>query len=419
MLVVPELTYFGHGNALRVGLAAPFQIPLGGNQSTGELAQEQWSEAKDYARVIREVTWGQKEAPLYIDLNRTASGSIGHGALMRYYTPNIADTSLPHYVLTPNALSLSADGFMDFGGAELFIGDIFDTDVMGALAFVRPMALLGAQNSIAKSVSVALSYVIDPRAPYGLSSSGTRRREVVSGLGVDIEIKPIKTDSVDWKFYVDGSTLLYPEGSSTGGALGTLIRTNISGSRLHVIRARAELRISQASFIPSYFDATYAINRHVAPVDTPSAIPLSKLELLEALEGTANRWGYYGEVSYQYARRGSFGLSFEDSDVVGDLPKSEDYSGRSVMLFGELRNIYLPRSSKYLSFYMAYHLRNFENISPIFGLDRSNELLFAAASFNLNHYLAFGASVRKGFDVLQGSGSRFDGSLDATLRYEL
>ena len=89
-----------------------------------------------------------------------------------------------------------------------------------------------------------------------------------------------------------------------------------------------------------------------------------------------------------------------------------------MMLFGGVRNLYLPGSSRKLDLYLAYHLRNFDDLFPIFGMNRTNEYLFLAASVQLWRFLAVGGSIRKAADP-QGAEAALDAVLEMTLRYEI
>lgn len=420
-LAVPEFTWFGHDDALTFTLAAPFQVPLSANAdaSAATLIRAGYDSVRDWTKMLRQVRYGQKEARLYVDVGRTSSGSLGHGQLMRYYTPNMASRYLPSYGIEADALSLSFDGFLDFGGVELFVDDVLDPYVVGLLTFVRPGVLAGADNIYLRRLSVALTYAADFRAPYVLEADGYSQRSI-HGLGLDVEFKPYKSATLDIKTYLDGSALLRSNGSGVGGALGGLLRANVYGSSLHVLRARLELRLSSPAFIPSYFDTTYRLNRLQAPVDTPTDPPLTKLALLEELESTATRWGVYAELGYQLHRRLSLVVSYEDGGVATSLPASERYTGRSLMVLLSVRDLYIPRTSKPINLHLAYHLRNFSSVVPFLIGDRTNEYLYAGVSVQLLRHLSVGGSLRRALDI-EGQGGRaaWDGSLDVLFSFEL
>ena len=55
---------------------------------------------------------------------------------MRFFTPNISSGFLPEYTLEADALSLALDGYLGFGGFELFFDDIIViVRVFGGLFF--------------------------------------------------------------------------------------------------------------------------------------------------------------------------------------------------------------------------------------------------------------------------------------------
>ena len=420
VLAAPELTYFGHDNALHVAVAAPFQVPLEEtDQTVGENLKAAWDEPKEYLKVLQAVTYGQKESDLYIDLSRTASGTLGHGQLMRYYTPNVESRSVPDYVLTTDALSLSADGAVPWGGGESFIDDVVRPNVLGALAYVRPAALLGSNDSLWRSISVGVTYAGDLRAPYEPDANGGFTHKSVHGASLDTEIKPLKTDNLDLKTYIAGSSLFGPDTTGAGGALGVLLRANLGGRITHVVRFRLEGQLSSSTYIPSYFDTTYRLNRKQAPVDAVGDTPVTKLALLRDLEHTPNRWGIYAEASYQLHRRISIMTSYEDGGTLGHLLASERYVGRNLQLVVQVNEIYLPQSSRYVSFYVAYQLRNFKKLTPLFIDRRPNEYLFGAVTFQAWRYLGFSAALRKGYNPDNPDKSAVDGVVNVVASYEI
>jgi hypothetical protein len=417
LALVPAFNYFGHGNALRVNVGIPFQVPLSGNQpSAAEAFEQGWDELQDYSKVLRELRYGQKESSLYFELSRTASGSLGHGQLMRYFTPNMASSYLPTYTLEPDALSASFDAFVDFGGFELFVDDVIAPNVIGTLVFVRPSVLAGKQSPSLQALSLALSYALDLKAPHKVLADNSISTQDIHGLGFDVEYKFHKSESLDVKAYADLSGLIYHSGYGIGGSAGVLVRTNLGERRNHVFRSRLEGRLSGPTFIPSYFDTSYSLDRHRAPVvELESDNPLTKLSLLEGLAGTAPRWGVYGEAVYHYRKRISLALAYEDGDSLGDLAASQRYIGRNLMLSVHVRDLFLPRSTKSIDFYLAFHLRNFRwsNISD------TQQYFFAATSLNLSRYVDMTLSLRKAIDEDAGIEAPIDGMIGFSARYEL
>lgn len=418
LAAVPEITYFGDSDAFRAAVAVPLQLPLGTANSAAYGFQGSWQSFRDYTKVLKSVTFGQKESSLYVDLGRTTSASLGHGQIMRYYTPNMDSRVLPNYVLRPNALSFSFDASITEGGFELFIDDITKPSVVGALAFAKPGVLFELSDPLLHSISVALTYATDLNAPYAPRPTGGYDERSVHALGLDAEIKLYKTDQHDLKTYVDVSTLMHPNGTGIGAALGALWRSNLGARRNHIVRARLEGRLSSATFVPSYFDTTYALDRLRAPTDTGTATSLTKLALLDALKTEPNHWSMYAELTYQLHRRIVLGASYEDGAVFGSLASNHPLR-RNLMMFMSLKNLYVGQSSRALNFYLAYQLRNFESVTPLFDMTRANEYAFATVSIDVSRGIEVGGTLRKALNPTSQSRAAVDGMLDVLMHYDL
>jgi hypothetical protein len=246
----------------------------------------------------------------------------------------------------------------------------------------------------------------------------------VHAIGLDLELKLYRSDSLRVKSYVDVSGLVSESSSGTGAAIGTLVRANITGRRTHVIRFRLEARLSQPQFIPSYFDMTYNLYRWRFPVADPGERNVvTKLEFLELMKNNPSRWGIYCEFIYRMHRRVTVLAAYEDSNWLGDVAPTVRFSGKNLTLMTQFRDFYLPGMRKPLDFYIAYHLRNFEKFSPILSKDQANEYLYASISMKVWRYLSVDASIRKALALTQAEGtessSSVDGVLGMVLRYEL
>lgn len=417
--LAPEVTYFDPDTSMFVALAAPFRTSLAkGGPTAGELIQQDWRTARDFSRVVQELRYGQKESELYLELGRNASGTLGHGQIMRYYTPNVTSRSVPDFVIAPDALSLAFDGVLGSAGGETFVDDVVAPRVLGALAYARPGALLGAESLPLRTLSTGLTYAVDVAAPYALQPSGRYSERAVHALGFDVESKVGAWQHSDLKTYVDVSSLLHSNGTGFGSALGVLWRANLVGSRTHVLRLRAEAKLAGPGFMASYFDTTYRLNRAQAPVDQVGPTPLTKQQLLDEMQRGPSRYGFFGEVVYQMQRRVNLGLGYEDGGAFGTQPATSRYVGRSLATFVRINDLYLPGSSRSLDLYIAYHLRNFEKVFPLLTSARPNEYLFVSVALRATRYVSVGASLRKGFDPTYTQPA-VDGMLDLAVAYEL
>ena len=410
-LVMPQFTYLGAASALRIDAALPIQVGLRADGRAMDDFKQSWETVRDWGRLLRHVSLGQKEANFYLAAGRTQSASLGHGQIMRYFTPNMASRGVPDFVLHANALTLSVDASWDVAGFEAVIDDVLQPAVLGALGFVRPGILLGLDDAMLRSISLGVTYGLDFRAPY---APGETR--AVHAVGLDAEIMLLRGAAHDIRAYADLSGLIHPAGSGWGGAAGALWRANFSGG--HVLRTRLEARYSGGSFIPSYFDVFYSLSRQQVVADSPSPTPRTKLALLDALTQAPGRGSLYGELTYRLQRRVALGVSYEDGGPFGRA-ESPLYAPRSLMVFAQLRRLYLRGTSQTLSLYVAYHLRNFRDWGPFLGLNRTNESLFASGRVDLGQHADIGLSLRKALNPARTQQVSFDATLDLALSYEL
>ena len=111
---------------------------------------------EDFLRPLRYFTWGKKEDRFYLDLNRARAFTIGHGQLMRRYSPNVD--------IDEDNLFAQLDAYSDLGGFELVAGPLPLPRIVGGLLFVKPLGLF-SDGYMAKSLSIGVSYLPDLNAP--------------------------------------------------------------------------------------------------------------------------------------------------------------------------------------------------------------------------------------------------------------
>ena len=89
------------------------------------------------------------------------------------------------------------------------------------------------------------------------------------------------------------------------------------------------------------------------------------------------------------------------------------------MLSFKVDKLYLPRSTRYIDFYLAYHLRNFKDTTGVFNLKRPNEYIFSSLSMRVSRFLEFHLSLRKGVNGDSRQVGGFDIMAGATAKWEL
>lgn len=367
LLVAPEVSYFDPDSTLAVRLGAPLAISIADRTVLGSFGR-----ATDALRLIQSVRFGQKEAEFYVEAGRTLSGTLGHGALMRYFTPALRAGPAPDLPLRPEGLSLALDYDHGPWAFELFLDDVLTPAVFGARFALRPAPT---------AASYHVTYVGDPRAP-------AARDPGIHGLGFGVDYMLLQSQATSLKTYADLSSLLQNATAATGLTLGSLLRIQLRPAGLHALRLRLEGTLAEAGYSPSYFDSTYAWER--LGMAGPGT---AKLERLRGRARGDARVGAYGEVSYHLGRRVAVGGSY-----ALDVPWAENETNAesALVAFAELRDLYLPRSHRPASFYLAYHAPTLRRFSWLFREPRPTEYFFASALLEAAPWLALSLSARKG-----------------------
>ncbi|MDP3237596.1 MAG: hypothetical protein Q8N26_32715 [Myxococcales bacterium] len=325
----------------------------------GRLRTEDWDSVHDFGRVLKYVTWGRKEDPLYISAGQRYASTIGHGALVRRYAPNI-DIDYPR-------ASAQVDAYNDFGGFELFTNDLLEWNTLAGIAFIKPLSFLKSENLLAKTLSVGLSGATDWRAPYQLttdSTTGLRQIDAqgrllsamrpVGLIGIDAEVKVLKTANVDLKPYVDYSMLIGGDGGFTAGLLG---RFNVGTELVNAFRVVAEFRVLGSRYLPSYFDTFYEIERFIfASEEAPGQASRNALTRQQVVmdRGLGQRLGYYVEASWGIP--GKVGLTLA-AEGVSNLPNTNLIAHLEVPVLD------------FFQIFGSYYKRGITTASSIFRID--------------------------------------------------
>jgi hypothetical protein len=390
---------------LEVGLGVPLSVEIFdgaidsstketiGFANAGSLRSEDWNEPSEYLRFLRYLRLGKKEDRLFIDLSQYASKTIGHGALMRRYNVNVDPDS--------TRLSFELDAYNDYGGFELVGNDLVQWDVFGVLGFLKPLSFF-LDGTLARSLSLGFTYAADRHAPVALVTQtspsvnrywieGTDKPEVASsaflqGMGVDLELKVLRTEHLDIKPYLDyswfipgqpgGSSSLDPHGGG-GFTLGVLGRLSFGESIRQGLRAVAEFRSFSATYQPGYFDTFYEIRKFLAHTDYRAAsasggLPPTKfVDTFVNARGQGRRLGYYLELSYSLVDKAAVTLAWEGADYA-----------RSHNLLAHLEVYAL----KWLQFFASFQHRNAGTVGDLLG-SSGDRIVFAAARLRLLPFL--------------------------------
>jgi hypothetical protein len=255
-----------------------------------KIRRQDWDEVPDYGKLIRFLTIGRKEEPLFFSINTMRPASIGHGMLMDKYQANIdVDRSMTGVLF---------DAYNDHAGFQLQMNDVTMTNqVIGALVFWKPLSLI-TDDALARSFSVGAEYIADFKAPkcilindgadsgcvqgsgqfagndvqgnpldntYAYVDKDNGRPVVETGtvhaIGASAEYKFAKIGRfVDYKVYSTFHKFLN-EGGGDGVSFGFLGRLNAGERWLNAFRIRTEYRSFTDGFLPSYFDSLYEVTK--------------------------------------------------------------------------------------------------------------------------------------------------------------
>ncbi|GMU60142.1 MAG: hypothetical protein AMXMBFR34_19050 [Myxococcaceae bacterium] len=429
LLVEPLVDLRFLDGALGVGFGAPLRFemvsletnPATGNpfltQNLGRIRKEDWDSFHDFGRLLKYVTYGKKEEPLYVSVGQRYATSIGHGAITRRYSPNI-DIDYPR-------VSAEVDAYNRFGGFELMVNDVLAWNQLSGIAFLKPFSFFNPQSELLKSFSIGLSGGLDWAAPYNLVvENGVRvlddqkrlvtENKPVGIVGADVEFKVMKTEQVDLKPYVDFSMLVGGDFGLTGGLLG---RFNVGKETVNAFRVVVEARYLGSRYAPSHFDTFYEVDRFIYKelprVDPAVAnyVPKGRY-MLE--HGLGERFGYYLEGSWGIP--GAVGLTLALQGVSNS--RATDF----------VAHLEVPVLS-FFQIFGSYYLRGVESWSElgyqpdqgVLGLFGNKAVAFAGARLKILPFLFLNGRMYKTFrmnEALRRYDNQFGFVVDLEIGYE-
>jgi len=425
--------------------ADPAAIPQAFEASladAGRFRTEDWDQVEDFLRPLRYLSWGKKEDSLYIDINRVHALTIGHGQLMRRYSPTVD--------IDEDNLFAEVDGYMNFGGFELIAGPFPVPRIVGGLLFVKPLGLF-LDDYISRSLSIGVSYLTDLNVPTQLTTvpnpadsrlqlpvddagnflytnQGAFVGDMVHGFGVDGEVKIVKWEFIDLKTYLDYSQLLLPGVPDAGiepftdlGFTGGLLLRMSFGAQavndledetpevqanlalremkaIHALRFRLEGRTFGPQYLPSFFDSLYEADKQqfgfgATEFGKRATLP-TKIAYLATQAGEPWRAGFYAEASYQWVDWIGLTAMYEDAfSVAGDAVPA----ARNLALHAET-----GAALGFLQLFATYHYRHFEDFSKLFQFGTDNELFYFGGRLQVLPILFINVGAQRAFRTAFG-----------------
>lgn len=420
---------------LGIGVGAPLRLEVfdfendyatgkpKGFSHAGALRTKDWDSLHDFGRVLKYVTFGRKEDNIFISAGQRYASSIGHGSLVRRYAPNL-DIDYPR-------ASLQVDMYNDYAGFEFMTNDLLEWNQLAAIAFIKPFSFFKPQSLLLRTLSVGVSGALDWKAPWTLQTDSVTGLRLLDAdgrlkatgnaaklIGFDVELKVLKTDSVDLKPYVDYSLLMGGDGGLTVGLLGRFNLKTATGL-VHAFRVVLEGRYLGSRYQPGYFDTFYELDRFAyrsldfrTPGQPVAAFIPKQRFLLE--QGLGSRGGYYVEASWGIP--GAIGVTFALEGVTNAKPTNF------------VAHLEVPVLS-FVQVFGSYYLRGVESftelgVNPdtgVLGLFGDKAVAFAGARLKVLPFLFINGRLYKTFRMnpeLQRYDNQFGFVVDLEIGYE-
>ena len=359
------------------GLHVPLNVRLvstdiNDNDRSIRFRTEDWDEWQDYLKILRYFQIGTSEDNLYLSIGSNFAQTIGHGTILKRYIPNHDSTF--------STMSAKLNWYFDYGGFEALLGDVARGNIFGGIVFLKPFSAIG--NYHARSVSFGYSFVADRNAPTKLKYekyydydaddyiNGNDSRvpriavdskgrpviledEFLYMQGIDFELKLFKNEKVDIKAFTDYSWFKkdFVKGGFTFGLLG---RFNLDQKNQHAIRIQLEGRAHHDSYIPSFFDTFYDIERIEMMTNIYGAKdfqPDGRSKYWHLMNDSDDKFvgSFYGELSYSFRTWIALSVGYEK------LPGSS-----SLFAHLELPDLWI------LKMMVSYYKRGFGSAKELF-----------------------------------------------------
>lgn len=427
-----------------------------------KIRRQDWDDISDYARVIRFITYGRKESQLYFTITNLRPTTLGHGQLINRYQPNIdVDRSMTGLVF---------DWYGDWAGFQAQLNDItFQNNVIGALAFLKPLAFL--DNPVLRSLSLGVEYAADLRAPLCVVDSSfhktsqvdeierrldadefkclkgtghdstpnpltgasrdqtftrthpeTGRPIVKTGmvhvLGFSGELKVLKDDTTDLKVYATFHHFLDAGEGVTAGLLG---RFNVGDDLIHAFRMRVEGRTFSAGFQPAYFNTLYEITKYQS-LQRPS--PEACMEAGGAnhpschqISGTRHQQVFGDEANGFFlddpdARRFGYHLDFSWALFSGSRSNKKIAIGFGLedSTASDDTNFYVHLEApvvEYVQLFASFLRLNAAGIGGIFDSNLDNVVVLSGLRVKVLPVLFINAHYSRAFQIIRSAGKEF------------
>ncbi|TCW60748.1 hypothetical protein [Treponema sp. J25] len=242
-------------------LTIHFNIKPGPGGTAVEIYEPDWNWQKAgknffelYLPKIAYIRYAEKGEPLFVKLGSFDDGTLGNGFIMGNYSNT---RFLPATRIFGAALDIDGVLFnFPYVGIETFVGNLANFDVVGSRLYVRPLYPFDLPILKQMQVGVTVAADRDPLryADSTFVSTYNLSNETVVIWGLDTRVPIVNTSLVSLAAFSD---LVFQPRSRWGSMLG------MGGKLFGFMTYGAQLRLLGPDFIPTYFDSSYDLFRHI------------------------------------------------------------------------------------------------------------------------------------------------------------
>lgn len=239
-------------------LSLHFNIKPNQNGSNIEIYEPDWIPEKAgktvlelYLPKIAYVRYGQKGESLFAKLGSFDDGTLGNGFIMGNYSNT---KFLPETRIFGAALAINGQLFdFPYLGIETFVGNLAKFDVFGTRLYVNP--LVGTDMPRLKYLQVGATVAADSDPlRYASDSFISGSADTVTIAGFDTKLPILNTPLISMAAFAD---LAFEPKGRWGSMVG------VGGKFTNFVLYGAQFRLLGPDFIPTYFDGSYDLFRHL------------------------------------------------------------------------------------------------------------------------------------------------------------
>ncbi|AEJ19636.1 hypothetical protein [Gracilinema caldarium] len=254
----PDISFGKIGVGLDV--TVHFNIKPGQDGSDIEVYEPDWIPEKAdktflelYLPKFAYIRYGQKGDALFAKFGSFDDGTLGNGFIMGNYSNT---RFLPETRIFGGALDIDGQFFnFPYLGIETFVGNLAKFDVVGSRLYVRPFA--GTEYPLLKHLQVGATVASDTdplRYASEAFKSAIGTADTVTIAGLDTKLPVLNTPVVSMAAFSD---LAFEPKGRWGSMAG------VGGKLINMVLYGAQLRLLGPDFIPTYFDGSYDLFRHL------------------------------------------------------------------------------------------------------------------------------------------------------------